>query len=110
MLSHHQVAVPNELFSIDSMKHSFNDQKVRIVNQKIDIAVSLDYGWKELDLRYDFYTIDHLPLSDQIRFTISEKSRIGLLKHLADLNLRRFSEEKLDNLPRASKSKKVKSL
>ena len=82
---------------------------LRDLHQKIDIAVSLDYGWKELDLRYDFYIIDHLPLSDQIRFTISEKSRIGLLKRLADLNLRRFSEEKLDNLPRASKSKKVKS-
>jgi hypothetical protein len=81
---------------------------LRDLHQKIDVAISFDYGWKDLDLSYDFYPIDHLPLSDKIRFTFSEKSRVQLLKCLTDLNLHRFSDDKLDNLARNFSVPKLK--
>ena len=67
--------------------------ELRDLHRQIDEAVSEAYGWTDLDLEHDFHEVGYLPENDNIRFTISEKARIEVLRRLARLNKERYEEE-----------------
>ena len=68
-------------------------EELRDLHRRIDVAVAEAYGWTDLDLEHDFHEVGYLPENDNIRFTISEKARIEVLRRLARLNKERYEEE-----------------
>ena len=67
--------------------------QLRELHRQIDQAVAGAYGWTDLDLNHDFHEFDYLPENDRVRFTISEKARIEVLRRLSLLNKERYEEE-----------------
>ena len=67
--------------------------ELRELHRRMDEAVAAAYGWDDLELGYDFHAVGYLPENDRIRFTISEKTRIEVLRRLAILNRERYNEE-----------------
>ncbi|MBN3748539.1 restriction endonuclease [Burkholderia sp. Se-20373] len=57
---------------------------------QIDYAVRDAYGWHDLELKHDFYSVPYLPESDRVRHTICEESRLEILRRLSRLNHERF--------------------
>ena len=51
------------------------------------------YGWKDIDLKHDFYEMENLPENDRLRFTIHPDARKDLLKRLLVLNHKNHEEE-----------------
>lgn len=68
-------------------------EKLRRLHEKIDYYVLSAYGWDDLDLGHDFHEVAYLPESDRVRFTMSENSRIEVLRRLSELNRQRYKEE-----------------
>ena len=83
--------------------------ELRDLHRQIDEAVSEAYGWTDLYLEHDFHKIGYLPENDNIRFTISEKARIEVLRRLARLNKERYEEEIAQGLHSNAKGAKKKS-
>ena len=78
--------------------HSQTDRDPRIealreLHREMDIAVARAYGWDDLDLEHDFHEVPYLPENDRVRFTISERARIEVLRRLSELNHQRYEEE-----------------
>lgn len=78
--------------------HDSDDADPRIANlrdlhREIDLAVARAYGWDDLDLGHGFHEVPYLPENDRVRFTISEPTRIEVLRRLAELNRQRYEEE-----------------
>ena len=84
-LSHGAVMAKSSMIS----RSIFHSDRFR----HIDEAVAEAYGWTDLVLEHDFHEVDYLPKDDRIRFTTSGKSRIGILRRLAQLNKERYEEE-----------------
>ena len=84
--------------------------ELRELHRQIDEAVVAAYGWADLDLDHDFHEVDYLPENDNIRFTISEKARIEVLRRLALLNKERYEEEVAQGLHSARKITKKKKV
>lgn len=68
-------------------------QELRDLHRQIDEAVAKAYGWDDLDLEHGFHEVDYLPENDRVRWTISEKARLEVLRRLARLNKERYEEE-----------------
>lgn len=68
-------------------------KKLRNAQIELDYVVLQSYGWDDLKLCHDFYEVDYLPSGDNVRFTISEESRIEIMKRLLALNKERWEEE-----------------
>lgn len=92
-----------------------SDSDIEIVNLRehqriMDKAIIDAYGWSDINLKHDFYSVPYLPENDSVRYTISEDSRIELLNRLAELNRLRFNEEQSDQLGEkpSSRAKKEK--
>ena len=68
-------------------------QELRDLHRQIDEAVDEAYGWDDLDLEHGFHEVDYLPENDRVRWTISEKARLEVLRRLARLNKERYEEE-----------------
>jgi uncharacterized protein (DUF433 family) len=92
-------------------------KNLRQLHSKIDDLVLKSYGWSEIDLRHDFYAVDHLPENDRERFTIHPEARKEVLKRLLQLNHERYAEEvasglhaKKKNEKKSDKGKKAKDL
>ena len=66
---------------------------LRAQQQKIDESVVNLYGWQDIDLEHGFHSVDYLPESDRVRFTISESARLEVLRRLSVLNKQRYEEE-----------------
>ena len=73
-------------------------EELRDLHRQIDEAVAETYGWDDLDLEHGFHEVDYLPENDRVRFTISEKARLEVLRRLAQLNKERYEEEVLQGL------------
>ena len=71
---------------------------LRELHRHIDEAVKEAYGWSDLDLAHDFYEVPYLPANDRVRYTISEKARLEILRRLYKLNIERYEEEIKDGL------------
>jgi len=67
--------------------------ELRELHRQMDEAVAAAYGWDDLELGHDFHAVSYLPANDRVRFTISEKARIEVLRRLALLNRERYNEE-----------------
>jgi len=66
---------------------------LRVLQREMDIAVVRAYGWDDLDLEHGFHEVPYLPENDRVRFTISERARIEVLRRLSELNRQRYEEE-----------------
>lgn len=60
---------------------------------KLDKAVCSSFGWGDLSLDHDFREVSYLSKNDRIRFTISESSRLEILRRLSELNCQRYQNE-----------------
>jgi hypothetical protein len=68
-------------------------QGLRALQREMDIAGARAYGWDDLDLEHGFHEVPYLPENDRVRFTISERARIEVLRRLSELNRQRYEEE-----------------
>jgi len=68
-------------------------EELRALQREMDIAVARAYGWDDLDLEHGFHEVPYLPENDRVRFTISERARIEVLRRLSELNRQRYEEE-----------------
>ncbi len=84
-------------------------EELRDLHRQIDEAVAEAYGWSDLDLEHDFHEVGYLPKNDRIRFTISEKARIEVLRRLARLNKERYEEEVAQGFHAGKKATKKKT-
>ena len=66
---------------------------MRELHREMDIAVARAYGWDDLDLEHGFHEVPYLPENDRVRFTISERARLEVLRRLSELNRQRYEEE-----------------
>lgn len=62
--------------------------EMRLLRVQLDKAVSLSYGWQDLELVHNFYDT-----KQGLRFTISEAARREVLDRLLELNHERYAEE-----------------
>ena len=63
--------------------------ELRHLHVELDLAVRDAYGWKDLELEYDFHEVQTLPENDRVRYTISATARREVLKRLLATNLER---------------------
>lgn len=68
-------------------------QKMRELHKKMDENIVEGYGWNDIELKHDFYIEDHLPESDNVRYTIHPYARKEILDRLLKLNHLRYEEE-----------------
>jgi len=91
---------------LTSLYNQFHNPKVsdteiealRRAHVALDVAVTGAYGWSDIVLEHDFHLVPYLPDNDRLRFTISESSRMELLRRLGDLNRIRYEAEVRDGL------------
>ena len=67
--------------------------ELRAVQADMDEAVLRAYGWPDLDAAHGFYEMDYLSPKDNVRFTLSPRIRIEVLRRLSTLNYERYAEE-----------------
>lgn len=72
--------------------------EMRKLHREIDISVINAYGWKDIDLEHGFHDVNYLPWSDRVRFTISDRARLEVLRRLSELNHQRYEEEVIQGL------------
>jgi hypothetical protein len=70
---------------------------LRELHRQIDQDVAIAYGWDDIDLGHDFHEVDYLPEGDRVRFTISEATRIEVVRRLSKLNKDRFAAQPQSN-------------
>ena len=68
-------------------------EKLRSLRCKIDVEIARAYGWDDLNLTHGFHSVSCLPENDRVRFTISERARLEVLRRLSELNRQRYEEE-----------------
>ncbi len=71
----------------------------------LDFVSTAAYGWSDINLQHDFHRVAYLPENDNIRFTISEKARLEILRRLLELNRERYEEEVRQGLHPVKKGK-----
>ena len=79
--------------------------EMRRLHCEIDLAVIRAYGWDDLDLEHDFHEVPYLPENDRVRFTISDRARLTVLRRLSELNHQRYEEEIAQGLQRGGKKR-----
>lgn len=65
----------------------------RALRQQLDLAVRDAYAWSDLDLEHGFHELDYLPPKDCVRFAMSPRARIEILRRLSALNHERYEAE-----------------
>ena len=83
--------------------HDLSDEdprvrELRALHCEIDLAVLKAYGWEDIDPGHDFHQVPYLPENDRIRFTLSERVRLEVLRRLSELNHERYAQEVADGL------------
>ena len=68
-------------------------EELRNLHREIDQAVARAYGWDDFDLEHGFHAVPYLPENDRVRFTISDRARLEVLRRLSELNHQRYEEE-----------------
>ena len=76
---------------------------MRRLQRAIDETVRDAYGWTGLDLAHAFREVPYLPPNDNLRYTISEPSRLEILSRLSTLNRLRWEEEEKAGLHKKGK-------
>jgi hypothetical protein len=99
--SHRESLMVDEAIGLTQLYNRFHDQsdddsrieRMRGLHRDIDLAVARAYGWDDLDLEHGFHAVPYLPENDRVRFTISDRVRLEVLRRLSELNHQRFEEE-----------------
>ncbi|MFD1244485.1 BREX-1 system adenine-specific DNA-methyltransferase PglX [Paralysiella testudinis] len=68
-------------------------EALRRLQVAMDIGVARAYGWEDIDFNHGFHEVPYLPENDRTRFTISEATRLKVLRRLSELNHKRYEEE-----------------
>jgi hypothetical protein len=84
-------------------------ERLRTLQREMDSAVACAYGWEDLDLEHGFHEVPYLPENDRVRFTISETTRVEVLRRLSELNRQRYEAEIEEGLHGAATPRKAKS-
>lgn len=58
----------------------------RKLHVELDVAVCRSFGWSDIALHHDFRELKSLPANDNLRYAISDASRIEILTRLLALN------------------------
>lgn len=66
---------------------------LRDAHQVMEQEVFGSFGWNDLDSSLSFHNATSISESDRVRFTISEATRLEVLRRLAKLNRQRYQEE-----------------
>ena len=77
----------------DSDRQQAALSSLRTLLTAIDRELLAAYDWADLNLEHNFHEVASLPANDRVRFTISEASRLEVLRRLAELNRQRYKEE-----------------
>ena len=77
----------------DSSQQDSWVNEFRLHHEQLDLAVLAAYQWSDIDLEHGFHAMDYLPPRDCVRFAISPRARIEVLRRLSALNHERYSEE-----------------
>ena len=99
--THRESLMSAEAIGLTQLYNRFHDlsdhdpriEAMRNLHREIDIAVARAYGWDDLDLEHGFHAVPYLPESDRVRFTISDRARLEVLRRLSELNHQRYEEE-----------------
>lgn len=91
----------NESIGLTQFYNRFHDplhqdpsvRELRTLQRDIDLALLRAYGWEGLEPGHDFHPVPYLPESDRIRFTLSERARLEVLRKLSELNHERYAQE-----------------
>jgi hypothetical protein len=76
--------VYNDLHDIEL--ESDEIRSLRSLQIRMNDAVLVAYGFTDIDPEYGFHEVGYLPSGSNVRFTVSEKTRLNLLRRLAKLN------------------------
>lgn len=77
----------------DSLCQDESIVALRLCTKQLDEKVTSVYGWDDFDLEHGFHEVPYLPENDRVRFTISERARLEVLRRLSELNRQRYEEE-----------------
>jgi hypothetical protein len=99
--SHRESLLADEAIGLTQLYNRFHDQSdddprietMRVLHRGIDLAVARAYGWYDVDLEHGFHAVPYLPENDRVRFTISDRVRLEVLRRLSELNHQRHEEE-----------------
>jgi hypothetical protein len=108
-------AIPIGLTKLYNRFHDPQDGDSRIVrlremHREIDAAVMRAYGWDDFALGHGFHEQANLAENDCVRFTLSDAARAEVLGRFAELNRKRYEEERASApimTPRAKGSSKA---
>lgn len=71
--------------------------RCREIQVALNKAVLKSYGLDEVDLELGFHEVGYLPQGKNTRFTMSEKARQDILKHLREINRKCFLDQEKRN-------------
>lgn len=99
--AHRERMMIDEAIGLTQLYNRFHDRSnvdsrigvMRELHREVDLAVARAYGWDDLDLCHGFHEVPYLPENDRIRFTISGRARLEVLRRLSELNHQRYEEE-----------------
>ena len=99
--AHRESLMVDEAIGLTQLYNRFHDQSdddprietMRVLHREIDLAVARAYGWDDVDLEHGFHAVPYLPENDRVRFTISDRVRLEVLRRLSELNHQRHEEE-----------------
>lgn len=99
--SNREELIVSESIGLTQLYNRFHDpsevdsrfEKMRHLHREMDIAVIHAFGWDDLDLEHGFHPVPYLPENDRVRFTISDRARLEVLRRLSELNHQRHEEE-----------------
>jgi hypothetical protein len=66
--------------------------RMRSLQVNMNNAVFAAYGFDDIEPEYGFHEVGYLPSGNNLRFSISEKTRLNVLRRLAKLNKSRHEE------------------
>lgn len=89
----------------DSEERSGAIMRLRELHLGLDHAAAEAYDLTDINLEHGFHTPSYLGEGGNIRFTISEKARLEILRRLLELNRERYEEEVRQGLHPAKKGK-----
>ena len=99
--AHRESLMAEEAIGLTQLYNRFHDRSdtdprietMRVLHREIDLSVARAYGWEDLDLGNGYQDVPYLPENDRVRFTISDRARLEVLRRLSELNHQRYEEE-----------------
>jgi len=81
----------NAIHNADELNTNF--QNFRKLQIELDSLVASAYGWADINLEHGFHSVSYLPGGEEVRFTISDRVRLEILRRLLALNIQYYQDE-----------------